>query len=224
MTCASISEHEPLYMEEKGCTDKCVSPAPFYQKVEMVCVEACPGEEPYHLASGRCRERCPPQSSTSPGRFACRDAYSWLSASLSVSFAGTTYSYLYRLARSYASLSWGAQGGGSVAAFLETGSVLRCLRLRAAAKEVTYAPVVFFRAERVLGCELQLTGRTPAGSAILGAVLLRDARLSGCFLSASFEERGKYPVALHTLGHVARVSRSIVDLGKGVAASGLVQE
>ena len=76
----------------------------------------------------------------------------------------------------------------------------------------------------MLGCELQLTGRTPAGSAILGAVLLRDARLSGCFLSAGFEEGGGYPVALHTMGHVARVSRSIVDLGKGVAASGLVQE
>ena len=224
MTRASISEHEPLYMEGKGCTDRCVSPAPFYQKVEMVCVEACPGEEPYHLASGRCHERCPPGSSTSPGRFACGDAYSWLSASLSVSFAGTTYSYLHRLARSYASLSWGAQGGGSVAAFLETGSALRCLRLRAATKEATYAPAVFFRAESLLGCELQLTGRTPAGSAIIGVVLLRDARLSGCFLSAGFEEGGKYPVALHTMGHVARVSRSIVDLGKGVAASGLVQE
>ena len=223
MTCAAIDEHKQFY-SDGVCVGECVSPIPFYQRVEMVCVEACPGEEPYHLASGRCHERCPPESFISPGRFACENTYSWLSAGLRVSFAGTTYSYLHRLARSYTRLSWGAQGGGSVAAFLETGPALQCLRLRAAAKEATYTPAVFFRAESVLGCELQLTGRTPAGSAILGVVLLRDVRLSGCFLSAGFEEGGEYPAALHTLGHVARVSRSVVNLGKGVTAVGLVQE
>ena len=90
--------------------------------------------------------------------------------------------------------------------------------------EAAYAPAIFFQAGTVLACELQLRASSPAGSGILGMVLLRSVRLSGCFLVANFEGEGEYPAAVRACGHVAVVSQSFVDLGgEGVTVTGLVQ-
>ena len=111
-----------------------------------------------------------------------------------VSFAGTSYSYLYRLTPSYATLDLNVQKNG--AAFLETETVLANSRIRVIAMEAACAPAVFFQAGAVLACELQLRGKSPTGSGILGVVLLRNVHLSGCFIVANFEGEGEYPVAV----------------------------
>ena len=74
-----------------------------------------------------------------------------------------------------------------------------------------------------MACELQLRASSPVGSGILGMVLLRSVRLSGCFLVANFEDEGTYPVAVRACGHVAVVSQSFVDLGgESVTAAGIM--
>ena len=89
--------------------------------------------------------------------------------------------------------------------------------------EAAYAPVVFFQVEIVLACELQLRASSPAGSEILGVVLLRSVRLSGCFLVANFEGEGEYPAAVRACGRIAAVSQSFVDLGgEGVTTAGIL--
>ena len=89
--------------------------------------------------------------------------------------------------------------------------------------EAAYAPVVFFLVEIVLACELQLRTSSPAGSGILGVVLLRSVRLSGCFLVANFEGKGEYPVAVSACGHIAAISQSFVDLGgEGITTAGIM--
>ena len=59
-------------------------------------------------------------------------------------------------------------------------------------EDVQYAPVVFFAAHTVLSSELQLTARVVANSVILAVVLLRDAKLFGSYVFASFEGSGTY--------------------------------
>ena len=85
-------------------------------------------------------------------------------------------------------------------------------------------PAVFIQAERVAGSELQLGAERPDGSALLGAVLLRDAVLSGCIIIGSFREGGVLPVALRTRGHGALLLRGALDLGAGISAVGLERE
>ena len=76
----------------------------------------------------------------------------------------------------------------------------------------------------MLGCELQLAAPRPDGSALLGAVLLRDVRLLGCILVGSFLEGGELPVALRPRGHWARAVQSAVELGPAVTVAGLTVE
>ena len=167
---------------------------PFYRSDLRVCTNTCPEEEPYHEEAGECYPRCPVWTFQVPGDSLCVAANPESPATSTVSFADTSYSYAYKLAPSYAVLDIAVQKIG--AAFLETETVLASSRIRAVTKGAAYAPAVFFQAGTVLACELQLRASSPAGSGILGMVLLRSVRLSGCFLVANFEGEGTYPVAV----------------------------
>lgn len=149
--CASVYGDRPFY-SEGGCTDKCREPLPFYQREDLVCTDACPEEEPYHEAAGECYPRCPVWTFQVPGDSLCVAANPDSPSVSTVSFAGTSYAYAYRLAPSYAVLDLAVQKIG--AAFLETETVLASSRIRAVAKVAAYAPAVFFQAGTVLACEL----------------------------------------------------------------------
>ena len=79
-----------------------------------------------------------------------------------------------------------------------------------------YAPVLFFAAHTVLSSELQLTARVVANAAILAVVLLRDAKLFGSYVFASFEDNGEYRAVGVACGHTVTLVQSVVDLGEGV--------
>ena len=56
--------------------------------------------------------------------------------------------------------------------------------------------MAFSRAGALLGCELQFSGESPEGSAIVALRLLAGVRLVGCWLAAAFRHGGAYPAAL----------------------------
>ena len=174
----------------------------------MVCMRKCPASAPYHLGAGECLQGCPSNSFRVPGSFRCEASDASSPAPGRVSFGGASFRYALHLAPSYAALDLRLRSG---AAFLQTGEALAGLRLRVAAED-RCLPAVFFLAERVAGSELQLGAERPDGSALLGAVLLRDAVLSGCIVVGSFREGGVLPVALRTRGHGALL-RGALDLG-----------
>ena len=206
--CSVKEPDAPIYTPE-GCTSTCPDTSPFYHSPDMVCMKRCPTAAPYHLGAGECLPGCPANSFRLPGSFRCEASGASSPAPGRVSFAGASFRYALRPAPSYASLDLRFRSG---AAFLQTGAALAGLRLRVAA-EGGCLPAVFFLAERVAGSELQLGAERPGDSALLGAVLLRDAVLSGCIIVGAFREGGVLPVALRTRGHGALLLRGVLDLG-----------
>ena len=158
VTCAAHNPDTPYYdeREEEKCVGGCPGYAPLYQSSTLVCTNACPGEEPYHLAAGPCYARCPPESFRILGTFSCEPVPKATTANHFVSFAGTTYKYLYLRAGPYVNIDWNVQNPESVAAFLETEGLLTHLKLRVATQDdnTKYAPFVFFAARTVLSSEL----------------------------------------------------------------------
>lgn len=165
---------------------------PFHVPGENECLPVCPSTAPYYATERDCLAACPRWNIRAFGGFACGEAPAPADARHSVSFAGETHTYFLRAAVSYASLELGVRRRAS--AFLETGAALAGLSLRAAADE-GFAPAVFFRAERVLGCELQLAGKAPDDSFILGVTVRVRPLLIRCALGAVFQTAGTYRVA-----------------------------
>lgn len=175
-------------------------------------METCSETRPYHRNTWDCYEGC------QPGSFECHTISSQLTPARRLLRGRELRVRLPHCP------GLGAAGDGDRLRLPETGLLVTCLRVRATTEDTPYAPAVFFRAGVLLASELQLTSSAPAGSAVLGVALLRRVRVSGCYLSASFQGKGQYPVALHLCGHVAVVSGSVVALGgEGVATSGMVR-
>lgn len=80
-----------------------------------------------------------------------------------------------------------------------------------------YVPVIFFATHTVLSSELQLTAKVVANAAILAVVLLRDTKLFGSYVFASFEDEGEYSVALKECEHTVIIVQSVIDLGEKVS-------
>ena len=208
-TCVSSCGNKLQYFD--GTTTQCRDSCPPIASLRSAgwCLSRCPSLVPYHPGAGECLPGCPSNSFRVPGSFRCEASDASSPAPGRVSFGGASFRYALRLAPSYASLDLHLQSG---AAFLQTGAALAGLRLRVAA-DGGCLPAVFFLAERVAGSELQLGAERPEDSALLGAVLLRDAVLSGCIVVGSFREGGVLPVALRTSGHGALLLRGALDLG-----------
>ena len=113
----------------------------------------------YNTGGYECFRKCPPGYYRENGQFTCLPADSAVILSLSVR-TGQEFKYFTKRPTSYSRLDLNIGEAESAAAFLEVSSVLMSLTLHVTTLHlVNYAPIVFFRARVLLGCELYYSAR-----------------------------------------------------------------
>ena len=194
-TCAAIDPQKPYCVRGRNdCYANCASTSTHKFRLSggVECFQACPESAPYYL-DGECFRACPFPSYRRIGRYACEGILDPATARHSVSFAGESFGYFFRLAASYTRMDLGVWG--RAAAFLEAGPYLTCLRLRAVAED-GFSPAVFFRTRILQESELWLMAKSPSNSALLGVFVCGKQILLRCALGAEFREDGEYRVTL----------------------------
>lgn len=69
--------------------------------------------------------------------------------------------------------------------------------------------------------KLQLTAKVVANAAILAVVLLRDTKIFGSYVFASFENECDYNAELKKCEHIVLLVQGVVNLGEKVSAKGI---
>lgn len=198
--------------EEQTCYKSCAATKTHLFSVpdSFVCIIRCQKETPYHL-DNLCYRVCPPESFERRKDFGCELAGTAYAPLRSVTFSGSTHWYLLLQAPSYSALDWNV-GGTRGAAFLQTGSVLVALRLRATTKTAAYVPFVFNLAEKIIASELQLIAEDPKASAMLATSVQKSPEMIRCVIVEAFQRSGIYRLALD--GRGARAVDCTLELGK----------